>query len=261
MFGISDKELYIKRLLSVVKRSYQKSELEHPLNVKSRAEDLLICVLEGDSVYEIDGKRFHLCEGDVLYISKGSSYTRYVLDENYKTVFVYFRFDADVPPMYKLFRNIDGIELTFIKLYKKWSDRMISFKSECMSILYSITAALERSQATSYLPDTKHKQFDEIVQYISENYMKEDISVSSLAQQLDISEVHFRRCFKKLHNVSPQEYITSLRIIRAKELLQYDSASIEHIAQSLGLTDAGYFSRLFKIKTGYTPTEYREMFN
>ena len=54
------------------------------------------------------------------------------------------------------------------------------------------------------------------------------------------------------------EYVTGLRVARAKELLQQETLSMKEICVSVGYGDPNYFSRIFKKHTGVTPTEYRE---
>ena len=62
--------------------------------------------------------------------------------------------------------------------------------------------------------------------------------------------------FHERYGVSPQEYLLSARIDRAKELLKNKDESIKSVALSVGIENSLYFSRLFKKKTGVTPTEF-----
>lgn len=247
-------ELYIKELLSVVQRNYTKSEVHQPPYLITRTEDMLICVLEGESVYSISGRTVYLHAGDVLLLPQDTTYTRVISDESYRTVFVYFRFDGTTEPT--LFSTVEGIELGFMRLYKKWSDHAIAYMSECMGLLYGLYAQLLRTCAAEYLPHLKRELFESATSRMSE----QSITVSELAREAGMSEVHFRRCFKRIYGVSPQEYMISSRLRLAKELLQYESCSVEEVSRAAGFCDAGYFTRLFKSKTGYTPTEYRSIF-
>ena len=54
------------------------------------------------------------------------------------------------------------------------------------------------------------------------------------------------------------EYVTNLRIQKAKELLAGDGGSMKEICAAVGYSDPNYFSRIFKKNVGVTPTEYRE---
>ena len=58
--------------------------------------------------------------------------------------------------------------------------------------------------------------------------------------------------------MSPKQFILELRIQRAKQLLGEVRLKISAIADACGFGDAYHFSQIFKKRTGYTPTEYRE---
>ncbi len=261
VLSITSRELYIKKLLSVVQRSYTQNKPQEPVLIH-RNEELLVCVLEGESIYEFGTRKLHLHPGDVVYLSRGCTYKRSILGNQYRTMLVYFYFDAEaemLPPFW-VFRSLENVELSFYKLYKKWSTRSISSQSECMSIFYQLYAQLIQSEVSSYLPKEKRELFEAVTRQISDNYTTEDISIASLAAQAQMSEVHFRRCFRKIYKMAPHEYIATLRITHAKELLQYGSGTVEEISRDSGFGDPAYFSRLFKAKTGYAPSEYREQF-
>ena len=119
---------------------------------------------------------------------------------------------------------------------------------------------LLQSGSSVYLPSRKQELFEAAVQKLTEQYTCEDFSVTALAEQAEMSEVHFRRCFKQIYHVSPQQYLIELRLTKARELLQYDTTPIAEVAMISGFSDACYFSRLFKKKTGYSPFEYRVKF-
>ncbi len=258
--SIVDRERTIVDILSVVQRNYpNKKERQRKLLVR-RKQDLMICILEGESFYEFEETSLHAQAGDVIFIARDCHYQRKIQSENYRTVYVYFYFDEETEnlPPYQVFRSVDGIDMSFMRLYKKWAAHALTYKSESMSLLYQLYAQLIRAEQPTYLPQAKQDLFDEAVHIISETYTDANISVVELAEKAGMSEVHFRRCFRKIYKVSPQEYITALRITYAKECLQFSGHSMEEIAKSSGFPDPGYFSRVFKQKTGFTPSEYRK---
>lgn len=261
--NITQRELYIRSVLSVICRNWTENDIQKSHhNVIYRSSDVFVCVLEGKAIYEIDGQQFPLCAGDVFFLPNGCSYKRYIQSQQYKNIYIDFLFDtpAGGKLSYKFFPSIEGIDLSFIKMYKKWIFRNSSYRCECMSVLYSIYARLIDSELLSYMPKAKKELFEAAIRTVSESYAAEELSVAMLAEQAQMSEVHFRKCFRKIYNVSPQQYIIDLRIAHAKELLQYHSDSVHDIAQSVGFSDACYFSRIFKQKTGYSPLEYRKAY-
>lgn len=70
---------------------------------------------------------------------------------------------------------------------------------------------------------------------------------------------HVARLFRRQYNVSPHEYHVDAKISLARKLLAGTSMTVTEIAEHLHVGTVHYFSRLFKNKTGYVPTEYRKL--
>ncbi|MBB2182620.1 response regulator [Lachnospiraceae bacterium MD1] len=96
--------------------------------------------------------------------------------------------------------------------------------------------------------------------FIKENYHK-DISLDDVSRSVDISPYYFSKLFKDEAKVNFIDYLTNIRIEKAKELLLNRDFSIKNICMEIGLRDPNYFSRIFKKQVGLTPTEYRENIN
>ncbi len=92
--------------------------------------------------------------------------------------------------------------------------------------------------------------------YISENFQK-DISLDDVSRRLDLSSYYFSKLFKEETGSNFTEYVTKLRMDKAKELLEDKSLSMKAICSAVGYSDPNYFSRIFKKNEGVTPTEYR----
>ena len=93
------------------------------------------------------------------------------------------------------------------------------------------------------------------VQFIRENYVK-DISVSDIAERVNISEGHLRRLFKQELDMSVIDYLTDYRLQRAKLLLKDPDVSFAQVWAETGFSSAQYFGYVFKKKEGVSPREY-----
>lgn len=93
--------------------------------------------------------------------------------------------------------------------------------------------------------------------YVSYHYM-EDIRVEDLARDCHISETHFRRVFTSYMKVSPLEYVNTVRIQTACELLKKTDEPVADIAHKCGFTTNSTFNRNFKQLMGVTPLEWRK---
>lgn len=68
--------------------------------------------------------------------------------------------------------------------------------------------------------------------------------------------MYFRKVFTRVYGESPIKYLRTVRIKKAKELLIGDDASIGRIAEMTGYSSVYTFSKMFKLETGVSPTEY-----
>ena len=96
------------------------------------------------------------------------------------------------------------------------------------------------------------------VDFIDEHYMDEDISLNTAANVANISSNHFSALFSQNMGQTFIEYLTTLRMNKAKELLRCTGMRSSEIAGEVGYKDAHYFSYLFKKTQGMTPSEYRK---
>lgn len=93
--------------------------------------------------------------------------------------------------------------------------------------------------------------------YIKDNYSK-DISLDDVSRIVNISPYYFSKLFKEDTGENFIEYLTGIRIEKAKELLNTAEYSMKEICTMVGYSDPNYFSRSFKKNVGVTPTEYKE---
>ena len=96
------------------------------------------------------------------------------------------------------------------------------------------------------------------VDFIDHNYMDEEISLNKAAHVANVSANHFSALFSQNMGQTFTEYLTGLRMSKAKELLRCTAMRSNEIAGEVGYKDAHYFSYLFKKTQGMTPSEYRK---
>ncbi|MFF2885524.1 helix-turn-helix domain-containing protein [Paenibacillus sp. NPDC057967] len=95
----------------------------------------------------------------------------------------------------------------------------------------------------------------EVRLYIEENFTKQ-LTLDHLAGLTGLSPSYFSSAFKQQYIQSPMEFVTQLRIQKAKQLLQQEDARLKPIAEAVGYSDEFYFSRVFKKVEGISPTMY-----
>jgi len=93
--------------------------------------------------------------------------------------------------------------------------------------------------------------------FIEENYDKDEISLNTVAAWVNLSPNHFSTIFGQETGETFVEYLTRIRMEKAKQLLRTTNMRTTDIAFAVGYRDAHYFSNLFKKTQGCTPREYR----
>lgn len=134
------------------------------------------------------------------------------------------------------------METNDLEQIKRWFVSKIS--NACNDI---ITKREERSSSTIEIAK----------EYINNNFSK-DISLDDVSRSVNISSYYFSKIFKEETGENFIEYLTSIRIEKAKELLSNSDYSMKEICAMCGYSDPNYFSRSFKKNVGVTPTEYKE---
>ena len=123
-----------------------------------------------------------------------------------------------------------------------------------------INTAIENVRSMQKTDGIVHSQKDIIKDYIDRNY-KKDISAKDVAGILGYSDVYFSKVFKQLFDDNFINYLTKIRIDRAKVLLKDVSFNIKEVGKSVGYADSNYFTKVFKRSVGMSPSEYRSKHN
>ncbi|WP_312096305.1 response regulator [Niallia sp.] len=103
---------------------------------------------------------------------------------------------------------------------------------------------------------TKRKEIIEAFQYVAMN-LERKITLDEISSYLFLNPSYFSRLFKKEVGETFVEYVTRMKINRAKELLEQTDESVGKICERLGYDNQSYFIKLFKTYAGTTPIEYR----
>ena len=121
--------------------------------------------------------------------------------------------------------------------------------AKVMSIFYNMLHRLtsQTHRDSTILPALK---------FIESNYHNPGLTNSMLANECNISEVYLRKLFSKHLKTTPKQYNSDIRLQKAKQLLSEGILKINAVAENCGFSNPYHFCRVFKEKTGLTPTEY-----
>ena len=254
---IYEKALSIQHILYVAKVQMSKRSY----STQNRESDGFVYVLSGSVKCKCNNKSFIAEKGNVIYLSEGSCYDIVADDDDYSFIVINFLFEKNINDCYEsekfVLNNSFELDEKFIKLNKLWTIDTTENKLKVKSIVYDIYSRLCSTSIKEYLPNESQKLILEISEIILANCFNSNLNITNILNERDISEVHFRRLFKKIYGYSPIKFVQNIRINKAKQLLIDDNLPINQIALKCGYDDTFYFSRIFKQVTGLTPREYR----
>lgn len=90
-----------------------------------------------------------------------------------------------------------------------------------------------------------------------EKHLNSELSLDVLAESVNLSTSRFRHLFKTETGITPAQYLKSLRMSRARELVETTFLNIKEIMCSIGVRDKRHFAKDFEKTFGLTPTQYR----
>ena len=135
----------------------------------------------------------------------------------------------------------------------------VAMNADLLSVLFSLV----RSEASRLQPDLTLSALAEVPRFlpvfrqIEQKLHDPDYSVLEMASAAHLSEVQFRKIFRRITGISPLRFVQRRRIERACNLLHTTTDSISSIAETSGFCEAPFFHRVFKAWTGTTPRAYR----
>jgi len=136
---------------------------------------------------------------------------------------------------------------------------MLSDGTDIEKIKTLLISVLER--VVEYRDTTTGSKYSDIIiraqEFIKNNYSDKDISLHSIAKEVNISPNHFSTIFSRETGETFISYITAIRIDQAKILLKTTQLRTSDIGYEVGYNDTHYFSYVFKKNTGMTPKEFR----
>lgn len=210
----------------------------------------------------IEGEALKTKQGSIIYLPKGSNYNVQTFKEkelgcwciNFSTLN-----ELNCDPFVIEFRSYEKLQNLFLAATKLYKERRTAFDSKLRSIFYEIVGLMELEYSQKYVPSAKEKIIDPAIEYIKKNCFDKNIKIEELASLCNVSSTYFRRVFNEFYGVTPVKYINSLKIKRAKELIDSGMyASISDVAYLCGFTDDCYFRKVFKAETLMTPKEFKK---
>jgi len=246
----------------------------------------LVVVYEGNGINVVEGFEYPIVAGDVFVLNPGQ---QHAYKETHHLHLCNILFDVEImglnsldmphlPGFHALFRlepnlrkknfnsrlHLHDKELLKARniieeIEREMEAQNPGFRLISKSLLLLLIGKLGRwYEHVSREDSAKLMQIAKSIAHM-EQTLYEPLSVSELAKMANMSERAFYRVFQKATGVSPNQYLTNLRLTQACELLKHSKMSITDIAYECGFQDNSYMTRQFKKHLGHTPSAFRKI--
>jgi AraC-like DNA-binding protein len=265
------------RITDVVERnlSYWK-EFNYEIDRKNRKKTQIhsfALVVEGEGLYELNGNTSPLRAGCIFHSSPGSE-MRITTSPQCPLRFYSIHFDyvlirwegavalgpegsAGPLPLPHVIEDQLIFHQAFASVYRLWNEKGAGYEWKVKLAFLKILEDICTIQGTQR-EEEQHimNLIAETMEFIQKHY-RDPLDRNQLAKKVSLSPGYFSIAFKKYTGYTPIQYITKLRLDKAKQLLRSSNLPIAKIAQEVGYTDSFYFARVFSKEMGLSPREFR----
>lgn len=236
---------------------------------RGRPDYQLLYVAAGKAEFYFGGEKRVIMAGSmVLYRPQEEQKYRYYGVDRPEVYWVHFT-GGDVKNILRQYGIEDAVQVIrtgIMPEYKRIFTQMIEELQLCREgydellvlLLRQIFILLRRSLASRPKGRLRYMERELLaaVKYCQSHY-NEDISTEGLAASLGMSVSWLIRSFREYTGTTPTQYVRTIRIANAQNLLETTDLTASEISGMLGYSDPLYFSRVFKRESGISPTEFR----
>ena len=213
----------------------------------------LVYKYEGETVYQCGTEAITSNASCMILLPKGIAYTWKCHRAGHCII---VEFDTDDLPQKILALDVQNSDRIRARLQKSEAEGLLmhpTWQMEACRAIYDILLSLEHSGG--YVPHSKAEKLRPALEYMT-LHSNEALSNDLLASLAGMSTVYFRKLFTAVYGISPMNYLTELRMQKAKQLLGSDYGGITEVATAIWYRDIYHFSKAFKKSTGLSPMQY-----
>lgn len=262
----------VSKPILVTAAGYYRVHTSHVIDTErpnGRGDYQLLYVAAGKAHFFFDGKERIITKGNMVLFRPGETQMYYLYAaEKPETYWVHFT-GSDVDQLldyYQMPKN-ENVFFTGTSPDYQWLFRQMIQELQLQRANYEDLLNMNLRHIflliNRYLKEGKEigtEMLDEIeraTHYFNENY-NQHIVIEDYAAEHLMTPCWFIQNFKRITKFSPMQYIISLRITNAMNLLDNTEYNVTQIAAAVGYENTQYFHRLFRKHTGMTPTEYKK---
>ena len=254
--------------------AYPPQRDEHPALFRTVAEGRIlpefqmVYITEGEGIFLCDGRTYQVKPGCVMMVLPGLKHIyKPIFETGWQEYWVGFK-----GTYFSQLMEEGRFSVEHVFFETGLHDSILSFFSQIFDEvrsqrpLYQLkTCALILSLVAEVLTRERRKEqpnyYEKIVakaKYLMESNVYKAINLPGISDQLGISTSRLNEIFKTYTSMTPYQYYIHIKIHKAESLLEEEDIPVKEAAFRMGFDDQYYFSRLFKNKTGISPSDWRK---
>ncbi|WP_341221715.1 helix-turn-helix domain-containing protein [Polaribacter atrinae] len=260
-------------------------ELNKKLLSKPHSHNFYLCVLftVGSGIHEIDFNSYKVNPGKVFFLKPGQThfwkfdtkpegfiffhsqefYNLKFLDHTLQS-FPFFYSNQNPPLLELSTENLNKLKLKFEEIYVEYHQKKLLRELKIINTINNIYIELTRAYTANVNIEKLVSPYYAVIlenleDLINTHFYKEKFP-KFYANQLNITTKHLNRVVKKALNKTTSQLISERIILESKRLIIHSENNLANIADTLQFSDYAYFSRFFKLNTGFTPMGFRKKY-
>jgi AraC-like DNA-binding protein len=221
-------------------------------------------IFEGNGIIRCGEKIIEVKKGDCLIINSNELHEGIKGKCSYGCIIIPPSF---IEPNHVIFKRyvrdseVSNLAENIFDAYRRADKRSVP---EIKGYTYLLMAYLIKHYKEEELSEGSYRKhfeklgkINEAIKFINENYT-ENVTTEGLSKRVHLSEGYFCHLFKEVTGKTAKEYLLSLRLKKAEDLLRSTEMSITEIGCCCGFSDPNYFTRIFKKKKGKIPSKIKK---
>jgi len=179
-----------------------------------------------------------------------------------------FTTDKPIPDDYFVYerktvfpKHPDKVESLFVNSYNTFTTKPKTWRMDIKAYVLRILSIFFKEfyfiDEQKNMPSSMLKA----IKSIEENIYEENINISGLAKEVNVSVDYFSRLFKKTFGTTPKKYILNMKLERAAALLSSSDKSVTEVCYACGFSTISYFNNAFKEKYKTTPGKFKQSYD
>ncbi len=250
-------------------------------------DNRLIYFFDGKAQLQLDGKAYDAEKGSLFIWSPDYTYSLKAMGSGFSALVVNFDYTMDAKdislciPMIEAKKydeqsriehiefatkpefnsviysdNMRSIEMDFIALDNEFVNPQHNYVMMLSSLMTTLLVKIYRTLAQEKSSMNTSMLVSGVIEYIQKNYAK-DISNTSIGAEFNYHPNYINRSMLNSTGQSLHQYVISVRVLHALELIQTTDMSITEIAKAVGFKSIKHFSQSFKKTYGFSPTHFK----